>query len=125
MPLRIRDGYTVKGQTSGKGFTDADPIPVVHFEYRPPTAVQLAQFRFDQAGCRTGEELVKARAAFLHSRLVDWDVESGSGGKLPIVMENIARLPDEVLSDLVAECQKWRPAASQEQAAGNSGSASA
>lgn len=125
MALRIRDGYTVKCQTSGKGFTDSDVVPVVNFEYRPPTSSELAQFRFDQQGCRTGAELVKVRAAFLKARLASWDVEKGVSFKAPIDLDTISALPDEVLSDLVAECQKWRPAASQEQAAGNSGSASA
>lgn len=118
MALRIKDGYTLRGKTTGKGFSDADVIPVVCFEYRPPLAAELAQFRIDQQAARTGAELVKVRAAFVNARLVGWDVENAKGDPLIKNEQNILLLPDEVLLDIVAECQKWKPAP-EDSAAGN------
>lgn len=119
MPLRIQDGYTLPGETSGKGFTNSDALPVVKFEYRPPLAKEVAQFRRDVAGAKSGEEEVQLRAEFAARRLVKWDVEDAIGTSLPISSATVALLPEEVLTDLVAECMKWRPKPESE-ARGNS-----
>jgi hypothetical protein len=119
MPLRISDGYTLPGETSGKGFTNADTLPVVKFEYRPPLAKEVAQFRRDVGQAKSGDEEVAVRADFVVKRLVKWDVEGADGKPLPILAATISALPEEVLTDLVAETMKWRPKP-EEEARGNS-----
>lgn len=124
MAFVIQDGYTLKGQTSGKGYTDADVLPVLQFDYRPPRASEVAQFRMDQAAARTGEELVKVRAAFVAKRLAKWNAQQLVAGSVeprdvPITAEAIAGLPDEVITDLVAETLKWKPKPTEEASAGN------
>jgi hypothetical protein len=119
VPLRILDGYTLQGETSGKGFTNGDILPVVKFEYRPPLAKEIAQFRRDMATAKSGEEEVQIRAAFVHARLVGWDVEGADGKRLVKNETTVALLPEEVLTDLVSETMKWRPKP-EEQARKNS-----
>jgi hypothetical protein len=111
VPLRIADGYTLKGQTSGKGYSDSDSLPVVHFEYRPPLALEMTTFRRDLREARSGEEEHKVRVAFVVARLVKWDVEGSPPeyGVLPIDVATVGRLPDEILVDLASETAKWKP----------------
>lgn len=108
MPLKIHDGYTLSGQTSGKGNTDS-PLPVLCFEYRPPTSEEMTDFRFQQQRCSDGRQLHGVRVAFLKSRLVSWDFLDDSDKTRPITAENITALPEELFVDLVHECQQWKP----------------
>lgn len=121
MPLRIQDGYTLRGQTSGKGYSDADCLPVVRFEYRPPLAVEMTTFRRDLREARSGEDEHRIRVAFVVARLVKWDVEDSTPGRavLPIDAVTVGKLPDEILVDLAAETAKWKPKP-EEDSRGNS-----
>lgn len=118
MPLRIHDGYTLKGETTGKGNTDGEVMPVVKFDYRPPTAREMSAFRFDLTMAKNGDEQHELRKAFILARLVSWDVELADGKRANVTPEVIDQLPDPILLDIVNESAKWRPK-SQEDAAGN------
>ncbi len=119
MPLRIDDGYTLRGRTSGVGNSDSDKLPVVEFEYRPPTAAEMAQYRMDMRDAKTGADEHRLRCAFVAARLVSWDVETADGKRSNVTPDLVAKLPDPILLDLSVEVTKWKPKV-QEDAAGNS-----
>ena len=118
MALRLHDGYTLKGQTSGTGNTEGEVLPVVKFEYRPPLAREISQFRYDMTMAKNGDEQHDLRRAFVLARLVVWDVELSDGKRANVTADVIDQLPDPILLDIVAESMKWRPRP-QEDAAGN------
>lgn len=118
MPLALDDGYTLKGHTTGRDRIDGSPLPVINFEYRPPRATEMSDFRFRMASATSGEEQHKIRVGFICSRLVKWDVEK-DGKPVPVSPEYVDPLPDPFVLDLVDESAKWKPRP-QEEAVKNS-----
>ena len=108
MPLQIDDGYTLRGSTSGRDRIDGSALPVIAFEYRPPRASDMADFRYAISTATSGEAQHKVRVAFICSRLVRWDVEKG-GKPVSPTEEFVSVLPDSFVLDLVDESAKWRP----------------
>lgn len=118
MPLRIDDGYTLEGETTGKG-DQGEPLPVVKFEYRPPLAREMADYRYQVQTAQSGDGVLRARVEFLVGRLVGWDVYGRDNKPVKIDADVLRRVPDPILLDLVNECSKWKPRPEAE-ALGNS-----
>lgn len=112
MVLKLRDGYTLKGKTSGLG-NAGEPQPVISFDYRPPLAPTLAAFRYSLNAARSGEAEHEARCKYLLERLADWDVIDANDRPAPITVASLSMLPDPIFLDLVNECSKWRPLAEE------------
>lgn len=118
MPFQLDDGYTLRGETTGKG--DAgEPFPVVVFEYRPPLATEMNRFRHMVSSSATAAGVYEARVTFLIARIVSWDIVGADGKTAPITAATLDKLPDPIFLDLLTECCKWKPR-EQEDAAGNS-----
>ncbi len=116
--LKVEDGYTLRGETSGKGNTDGEEMPVVKFEYRPATGRDMASFRYSMASAISGDAQHDLRRAFIIAHVVSWDVVTADGAAAKIVARVIDLLPDPVLLDIVNECTRWKPRP-QEEAAKN------
>ena len=116
--MRIQDGYTLRGETSGKGNSEGETVPVVKIEYRPATAAAMSDFRFRMAHAVSGAEQHALRVEFLTAQLLSWDVEEAGKKAAPIEARTLNMIPDPILLDMVNECAKWKPKP-QAEAAGN------
>lgn len=114
MPLKLEDGYTLSGRTTGNG-NYGEPQPVVCFEYRPPTPRELSAFRYALSTAASGEGQHDTRVAYLLKRLVSWDVLGLDDKPTPITSAALDRVPDPILQDLVNESSKWRPKGTPEE----------
>lgn len=117
MPLSLQDGYTLKGETTGRDL-DGSPLPVVSFTYRPPVGKELSAYRYEFNAATDGGQQHAARVKFLLARIVTWNVELEPGKPANVTAETLDKVPDSILLDLVNEAAKWKPKP-QEGAAGN------
>ena len=108
MPLSLDDGYTISDKTSGKD-KRGDPVPVVEFKYRPALPPAIYKVRHDQERAPNGEAEFAVVAKFLVAHLTEWDVVIRDK-PAPITVENLAHVPDPILSDMVAAVTSWKPA---------------
>ena len=98
MPLLlIDDGFN--------DFTGTIPAfgrwPAVTLKYRPCLPAASKDYAFRVGRCNTGAEVVAVQAEFLAEYVKGWDVTDVAGQALPVSKENLARVPDRILTEML------------------------
>lgn len=124
MRLAIDDGFTLHGTTTdcidrGPSLPALSGLPVVSYRYRPALPEALAEWRYGLRVAASGKAELDATAKLLADHLVSWDVTDGKGAAAAITPENVRRIPEPVLNQLLEAVTTWAPKQMAE-AAGNS-----
>ena len=117
MRLSLDDGYTLDGKTLAE-YAGVKNLPIVTFRYRPalPEAIAVRSYEYRMAS--SGKAELDSTAKLVAAHLVSWDVTDAAGKDAAITVENIRKVPDPILGQLVDAIVTW--AAKADIAAGNS-----
>ena len=118
MALDIADGYTLDGRTL-PDFAEARGLPVVAYRYRPALPEALSAWRYALRVADCGKAELDATAKLVADHLVGWDV-TASGRSAPVTAENVKKLPEPILDQVVKAIITWPALSEREDHAGNS-----
>jgi hypothetical protein len=106
----ISDGFTRTAKTE----PTEHRYPVVDFTYRPALAAAISEYRH---GCAQGpKQEEKATCKLLFDHLKGWDVVDEKGDGSPFTVEVLAKVPEQIRSQMIAIICGWTMQEQAEQA---------